>query len=234
MEEYTYNVSEKDKCWYKKICDCKRCGDEFCIRHYKMDCLVSMAGLEGNQRYPITLVLDKDKIDKDAFIQLREIQQDINNFVLLGKNLFIYSKNTGNGKTEWTKKLLLSWFDSIWATTELECRGLFVSMPRLLAGLKNNINKTDSYYQYINEHILTADLVVWDELNFKDMTNFEHDYVFNCIDQRIAVGKSNIFTTNFSIDVTADKLGARLSSRILGKSIKVELKGKDKRGLEVK
>lgn len=232
--QYTYNISEKDRCWYKKICDGSRCGEEFCVRHYKMDCLVSMACLEGNQRYPVTLVLDKDKIDRDAFIQLRNIQQDINSFVLSGKNLFIYGENTGNGKTEWAKKLILSWFDSVWATTELECRGLFISMPKLLAALKNNINKEDEYFQYINDNILKADLIIWDELNFKDMSNFEHDYIFNCIDQRMAVGKSNIFTTNFPIDVTAKKLGTRLSSRILGKSVKIELRGKDKRGLEVK
>lgn len=231
--DYSYHISEKDKCWYKKICDCSKCGETFCIRHYKMDCLVSMACLEGNQRYPIRLVLDSDKVDKEAFLQLKEIQQNIHNFIATGKNLFIYGENTGNGKTEWAKKLILSWFDSIWSTTELECRGLFVSLPKLLAAQKSNISKENEYFQYINENITKADVVIWDELNFKDMSGFEHDYIFEKIDERISTGKSNIFTTNFPIDVTAKKLGTRLSSRILGKSVKIELRGKDKRGLEV-
>ena len=58
--------------------------------------------------------------------------------------------------------------------------------------------------------------------------------MFNVIDQRMSTGKSNIFTTNYPLEETVNKLGTRLGSRILGKSIKIELRGKDKRGLEVK
>lgn len=229
-----YDIAEKEKCWYKDICDHSRCGNTFCIRHYKMSTLISMACMEGKQRYPVKLVLDADKIDKEAFLALKDIQKNIYDFVSSGKNLFIYGENTGNGKTEWSKKLMFSWFDHIWATTDIECRGLFISLPKLLIAQKNNINHEDDYFQYINENVLKADLVIWDELNFKDLSDFEHNYIFNIIDQRISIGKSNIFTTNFPLDVTAKKLGSRLSSRILGTSIKIELKGKDKRGLEVK
>lgn len=231
--EYTYNSSEKDKCWYYKICDHNRCGNNFCIRHYKMDCLISMACLEGKQRYPVSLVLDKDNVDKDAFKQLKEMQLNIYNFVTKGENLIIYSELTGNGKTEWSKKFLFSWFDAIWPNTELECRGLFVSLPKLLTALKDNLSEPSEYFQYIKENIIKADLVVWDELNYKQLTSFEHDFMLNIIDQRMSIGKSNIFTTNFSLDVTVEKLGSRLGSRILGKSKKIELKGKDKRGLGV-
>ena len=230
--DFSYNISEKDKCWYKKICDCSRCGNDFCVRHYKMNCLVSMACLEGNQRYPITLTLYSDSVDEVAYNKLLSIQQDINNFVLAGKNLYIFG-SPGNGKTEWSKKLILSWFDSIWATTELECRGLFISMPKLFSALKNNINKEDEYFQYIEENVLKADLVIWDELNYKDMSDFEKTFFFNCIDQRMSVGKSNIFTTNITPEIALTKLGPRLNSRVLGKSIKIEFKGTDKRTLEV-
>lgn len=234
MMEYTYNSSEKPKCWYKDICDHSRCGSNFCIRHYKMDCLMSMGCLEGQQRYPVPLRLDKDGTDRDVFIQLKGIQQNINEFVTGGSNLIIYSEFTGNGKTEWAKKLLFSWFNEIWPSTELECRGLFISMPKLLSALKDNISMSNEYFQYIKENIVKADLVIWDELNFKDLSAFEHDFMLNILDQRISIGKANVYTTNYPLDVTAKKLGSRLSSRIIGKSIKIELKGKDKRGLEVR
>ena len=90
--DYTYDINEKDKCWYLKVCDKSRCGDDFCVRHYKMSCLISMACMEGKQRYPIPLKLDADKADKDAYDKLRAIQDDIYNFVTQGKNLLIYSK----------------------------------------------------------------------------------------------------------------------------------------------
>lgn len=229
MQEFEYDVSTKDKCWYKNICDKSRCGDNFCIRHYKMSCLTHMATLEGKECYPIPLRLDSDGTDRDAYNQLKSIQQDISTFVTNGNNLLIYSTICGNGKTVWARKLLLSWFDSIWATTDFECRGLFISLPRLMTALKNNISKPDEYFQYIDENILNADLIVWDELNYKDMSGFEHDYLLNVLDRRISTGKANIFTGNFSLDIIERKLGSRLCSRIVGSSIKVELKGKDKR-----
>ena len=158
---------------------------------------------------------------------------NINDFVLTGKNLLIYSENPGNGKTEWSKKLLLSWFDSIWSSTDLECRGLFVSLPKLISAMKSNISKSNEYFQYVNENLLTADIVVWDEMNYKDYSEFEHEYLLNVIDQRMSMGKSNIFTTNFRLDEIRKKLGSRLSSRVINNSIKVEFKGKDKRGTGV-
>ena len=42
-EKFQYTTSEKDKCWYNSICDKSRCGEEFCIRHYKMESLVYLA-----------------------------------------------------------------------------------------------------------------------------------------------------------------------------------------------
>ena len=61
--EYIYNELEKDKCWYKKICDHSKCNT-FCIRHYKMDALLHMATMEGKLKYPI--VLKPDSVDYDA------------------------------------------------------------------------------------------------------------------------------------------------------------------------
>ena len=232
MTEITYNYKDKENCWYKKICDCSKCdADSFCIRHYKVDYLVQAATLEGKQKYPITL--KPDQVDYEAFVTLKEIKNDIENFVKDGKNLLIYSKHTGNGKTEWSKKLLLSWFNSIWHSTEMSCRGLFISMPKLVAAMKENISKPNEYFQFVNSNIIRADLVVWDELNYKEWTQFELDFMLNAISQRVAIGKSNIYTTNYDIPVIEERLGTRLASRIIGCSKCVEFKGLDKRGLNV-
>lgn len=227
--EYVYDVSSKDKCWYKGICDRSRCGNTFCVRHYKMDCLTHMACMEDKLKYPVQLKLDANEVDKNAYLQLKEIQNNIGDFVSAGKNLLIYSENTGNGKTEWAKKLMLSWFNEIWANTEFTCRGLFISLPRFMTAMKENISKPNDFYQYVNENILEADVVVWDEINYKEYSTFEHDYLLSVISQRIATGKSNIYTTNFNLPIIEQRLGTRLASRIVGNSIKVEFKGGDKR-----
>lgn len=228
--EFSYNVKEKENCWYKKVCQTECNEDDFCIRHYKMSSLVHNALLEGKQCYSIPLY--PEKVDLEAFTRLKAIQKDINNFVKDGKNLLIYSENCGNGKTEWAKKLLLSWFGSIWHSTDFECRGLFISMPKFTQAMKENITKSNEYFQFINDNIATADLVVWDEINYKEWTPFEQEYMLSAISQRIAVGKSNIYTTNFSLPVIEQRLGPRLASRIVGASETIEFKGADYRGVK--
>lgn len=224
-----YNPKTKSDCWYKKVCQEGKCGEDFCVRHFKMDYLVRCALLEGKQRYSIPLYPDTS--DLEAFKRLKTIQTSINDFVNNGNNLLIYSKICGNGKTEWAKKLLLSWFGSIWHTTDFECRGLFISMPRFIHEMKENISKPNERYQYISDNLHTADLIVWDEINYKEWTAFEQDFMLDVIGHRIAVGKSNIYTTNYDLPTIEKRLGARLNSRIVGCSEIIELKGKDKRGV---
>ncbi len=231
MEEYKYNIFEKEKCWYKKICDKSKCGEEFCIRHYKMDYLIYLATLEGRQKYSIDLYPDKE--DYAAFSRLKEIKNNINSFVNEGKNLLIYSKNTGNGKTEWSKKLLLSYLNSIWSSTDLKCRALFISMPRFIQAMKENISKENEYFQFVNENVSSVDLVIWDEINYKEWTQFELDYMLNIISQRLSTGKSNIYTTNYDLDTISKKLGTRLASRVIGSSELIEFVGKDQRNVGV-
>lgn len=226
--EFKYSY-DKSKCWYKDICKKDKCDvDTLCDRHYRMEMLVQRATMSGKQRETVSLY--PEKVDLQAFKRLKEIREDINRFVTSGKNLLIYSEHTGNGKTEWSKKLLMSWFNSIWATSDFECRGLFVEMPRFIQSMKENISKPNEYYQYVNENISSADLVVWDEINYKTYSEFEMDYLLSVISSRISQGKSNIFTTNYSLPVIQEKLGSRLSSRVIGSSEVIQFLGSDRRG----
>ena len=229
MEEYIYNEKEKENCWYKSVCKKDKCGDCFCIRHYKMDNLAYLATLEGKQKYTVNLVPQKE--DYTSFLRLKQIKDNILDFVNSGKNLLIFSRNTGNGKTEWSKKLLFSYFDKIWPTTDLRCRALFVSMPRFVFAMKENLSSPNDYYQYVHENLLTADLVVWDEINYKEWTSFESEYMLNVISQRLSKGLSNIYTTNYDLETISKMLGTRLASRIIGCSEHVEFVGKDRRNV---
>ena len=228
--EFEYNAKNKSKCWYKNVCNHQYCDENtMCLRNYKMNFLVQHAMIEGKQREYVALYPDSE--DLNAFQRLKTIQNNINDFVNKGNNLLIYSKYTGNGKTSWANKIMMSWFDSIWSKTDFECRGLFILLPRLMQSMKENMQKPNEYYQYVNDIICSVDLVVWDEINYKELTQFEQDYLLNVISQRISLGKSNIYTTNYSLKDIQDRLGSRLASRIIGCSECIELVGKDKRGV---
>lgn len=206
------------------------CNELFCIRLYKLDELYNQSLLSQDQRKPIRLRLDEDRIDEVPFVQLREYQQDILDFVAQGKNLYIYSANTGNGKTSWAIKLIQAYISKIWASSDLTCRALFISVPKFMRELKLNIDRKSDYIQHINNNAIDADLVIWDDIATKSASEYEHEQMISIIDSRIDNKKSNIFTSNIApLDLT-DYLGARLTSRIIGMSTSICFNGADKRG----
>ena len=85
--------------------------------------------------------------------------------------------------------------------------------------------------QYIKEHVLDADIVIWDEVGTKGLTQFEHENILNLISIRIDNGKANIYTSNLNDAELHQVIGDRLYSRIVLLSDDVELFGADKRSL---
>lgn len=234
---FDHEQPDRNKCWFQNICSKYKqnpsiCENmDFCVMNYKMNELTSRALLKGKDKYPIPLIPDADGTDKDKFLELRAIQGEIKEFVTQGKNLLIYSKITGNGKTASAKKLLLAWFNSIIYPTEPTCRGLYINVPRFFTELKNNITQRSDYIDYLKLNIPKVELIVWDEIGVKELTNFEHDTLLNYINQRCEEGLANIYTSNMTPIELKERLGDRLYSRIVQSSKLIELNGKDKRAL---
>ena len=184
-----------------------------------------------NQRKRIDLKLDITKDDEQVFIQLKDIQNNIKRFISNGENLYLFSSITGNGKTAWAIRLMQSYFNAIWPESDIECRGLFISVPRYLLAIKDNIGQVNEYATHIKNNILNADLVIWDDIGTKSATSFEHENLLSIIDCRICNNKSNIFTSNVSPSELRELTGDRLYSRIINYSTCLEFRGQDKRGI---
>lgn len=220
------------KCYLYEQCNHKDC-DKFCLRKYKMDSLYSAALMSESQKKHITLRVDEDGTDLEQFKQLAEIEKNIVSFVSEGKNLFLHSSIAGNGKSSWSLRLIEAYFNKIWARSEPKCRALFISVPRFLLAIKDNISNKSSYVEYIKENVLEADLVIWDDIATKASSEFEASHLLSIIDNRIALGKSNIYTSNLNRQQLYSALGERLTSRVANMSIDIELYGSDKRNLKV-
>lgn len=203
----------------------------FCMRLFKQDVLFENSLLSNKQRKYTELRLDTTQQDRDAFIQLKSIENNIQTFVKDGHNLFLYSPITGNGKTEWSLRLIQAYIGSIWHECDLVCKALFINVPRYLIELKSNISKKSDYIEEVEENILTADLVVFDDIGSKAGTEFEIEHLLSSINYRIDNGKSNVYTSNISPEDLSGLLGPRLTSRLIGMSTVIELKESDKRGL---
>lgn len=220
------------KCYLYEQCNHKDC-DKFCLRKYKMDSLYSAALMSDSQKKHVTLRVDEDGTDLEQFKQLAEIEKNIISFINEGKNIYLHSAIPGNGKSSWSLRLAEAYFNKIWARTEVKCRVLFISVPRFLLAIKDNISAKSSYVEYIKENILDADLVIWDDLAAKVASEFEMSHLLSLIDNRLILGKSNIYTSNLNRQQLYAALGERLASRVANMSIDIELHGSDKRVLKV-
>jgi DNA replication protein DnaC len=223
-------MTENKDCWLKDECNQKDC-DSFCMRLFKLDYLYKEALISASQRKHVALRIDADGTDEQAFSALKNIENNIESFISQGKNLYIHSTNTGNGKSSWALRFIQTYFNRVWLKSSLRCRALFINVPRFLLSLKENISEKSDYVAHIKENILTCDIVVWDDIATKQTSIFESEHLYSMIEARIADGKSNIFTSNLTAVEMHKALGDRLYSRIVNLSQDIELKGSDKRGI---
>lgn len=226
-------INSKD-CWLKDNCKQLHCNDaNGCLILFKLDYLYNEANISLKLRKNIVLRTDADGTDLAEFRQLKEIQDNIIEFIEAGKQLYIHSKQAGNGKSSWALRLLQTYFNKIWFKTDLKCRALFINVPLFLLKLKDNISNKSEYIEHIKANVYDCDLVIWDDIGTKNSTVYEGEHLLSIIESRISSGKTNIFTSNLNDKELHEALGDRLASRICNAGINIEFHGGDKRGLDL-
>ena len=227
-----------NECYLKNVCNKYKKSDAeckhdtiYCPKLFRVDHLYNEALLSKKQRKRVDILVDEDGTDRDKFIQLREIEKNIESFVEDGNNLYLHSPYCGNGKTLWALRLLQAYIEKIWYKSDLKCRVLFINVPRYLLALKDSISNTSEYVEHIKRNVLDADIVVFDEVATKAFSAFEHEHILNLINTRLDLSKTNIYTSNVSGQELKEKVGDRLYSRIVHMSVDIELMGADKRGM---
>ena len=216
-------------CWYEKVCsDCDGipCSSlNSCIRFLEMSYLMKESGIPESKQKPIVLTVDDD--DYNAYVTIDAIRSTIVDFVEQGNNILLSSYRTGNGKTSWAIKLLLKYFDSVWAGNGFRVRGMFVHVPTFLMNLKNFEDPLSTTYK---QNLMNTDLVVWDDIAAVDMSGYDYSNLLSYLDYRVLNEKSNIFTSNkVTPDEFIDAVGSKLTSRIFNCSEQIVFVGKDRR-----
>lgn len=221
-------MERNSECWYKDVClaDVSLCQN--CIKFIEMQNLMETSGLPKSKQKPQQL--SAPECDIDAFHRLADIKAHIVEFVEQGKNLYIASEVTGNGKTSWAIKLMLRYFDQIWSGNGLNVRGLFVHVPTFLLKAKD-FKTVDAEFEHLKKYLTKVDLVIWDDIASTNISGYDYSQLLVYLDNRMLAEKSNIFTGNFNDKVTLEqRLGQKLASRIYGSGTDVIIfKGGDMR-----
>lgn len=221
---------ENKDCPYLDRCNHVDC-DKFCMKNYKTNFYFNNAFISPERRLRFPLRIDSDGSDAEAFTRLATLEQEIESFVNEGKNIYIYSRNVGNGKTSWALRLANSYINKVWYKKDMEPIVLFISVPKFLLELKANISNKSDYIKHITDYVNDCDLVIWDDIGSKNGTEFEVSHLLSIIDQRINSNKANIYTSNLNNDELHQFLGDRLYSRVYNYSECINIVGKDKRGV---
>ena len=227
-------------CWYNKVCkkyDTDECTD-MCVRFTEMLHMMKYSGIPQSRFKSQSLNVVQE--DYNSYLKLNEIKNNIKDFVQSGKNLYLYSENTGNGKTTWAIKLLQSYFNEVWAGNCLRIRGFFIPTQAYLIDKKNAQfgNSSEDYKlfsitdefgndQLTMKNILNCDLIVWDDFVVKTLSAYDYTNLFAILDQRYLNGKSNIFTSGCSLEALDEMCGSKISSRIKMNCEIVELRASD-------
>lgn len=173
-------------------------------------------------------------LDKEAFDQLKKIQDNIDEFVEKGLNLFIGGRVTGTGKTSWGIKLLKQYIynnpDFINPTV------VYVSVPEFISYL-SRVRYDKSYTKELSDYInklKNCDLLLFDDIGFKPFDDYTQEVMYNITNFR-ANSKSyssTIYTSNkMGEDLLKILGGDLLYSRIYTNCrFKVSLEGHDRRG----
>ena len=208
-------------CWYKDVCtqDCTA----NCIRYIEMKHLMDTSEIPKNMQVPKLLEASGDY---KAFCRLAEIKENIVEFVQSGQNLYITSVHTGNGKTSWAIKLMLKYFDEIWAGNGLQTRGLFVHVPTFLLKAKDFKEPLSEEYK---QALLDCDLVIWDDIASMGVSQYDFSQLLMYIDNRLLKGRANIYTSNTTKYELVALLGSKLASRIYNTAEIITFTGKDRR-----
>ena len=218
-----------EKCLFFNVCQTKENCSVDCIRYAEMTYLMNHSGLPNNLKKKITLV--PDNVDYAAFITLADIKDNIKDFVENSKSLFIYSTNSGNGKTIWLSKLLKSYFNQIWAGNGFRTRGYYIDLPTFFIELKEAINNPNEDLDEQKEFLKNVDLLCIDSITSITLSEFELNYLMYIVDYRINNNLSTIYASNLDENGLLRFFGTRLKSRIFNNSKIIRFQGKDKRGL---
>lgn len=214
---------QNEKCWYKDVCTVE-CTNN-CLRYIEMKYLMDNSDIPPMRQIPDKLTPEVQ--DLDAFTKLNDLKLNIVDFVSSGQNLYLWSEHTGNGKTSWALKLMLKFFDEIWAGNGFRVRGKFVHVPTFLLQLKNFNDPLSEEYK---NDILNCDLLILDDIASVGISQYDLSQLLLYIDNRSLNGKSIIYTGNLDMHNMDKVLGSRLTSRIWSKNTEViELKGADRR-----
>ena len=218
------------KCFAEEYCkkDRSECS-EVCGGYRVLRALYRLSRVPENYRYYMPLSPESEDIK--AFEELNDFKESVVQKVSEGKNLYLWGKGTGCGKTSWACKIMGYYFRKVAFESGLENEGLYIYLPTFLEDLRNSYSMPDEDLSEVLDMIKACKLLIIDDIGAEKVTEWVRERLVSIINTRVSNGLSTIYTSNLSPDELLEQFEERIASRVLGCSQIVEIKGRDRRGL---
>lgn len=219
------------KCYAETYCKKDRSScSELCGGYRVLRALYNLSKIPTGYQYNIALY--PQQRDLDAFEKLNDFKENILKNVEQGKNLYIWGKNTGCGKTSWACKIMGYYFRKIAFNSGLENEGLYIYLPVFLNDLRASFDAKKPEFEVELEMVNKCRLLIIDDIGAERLTEWVRERIVSIIHTRVSNGLSTIYTSNLSPAELKDEMGDRISSRILGGTSIIEITGADRRGVQ--
>ncbi len=217
------------RCFAEAYCQKDRSAcSELCGGYRVLRALYNLSRIPEVYRYNIPL--KPEEADVPSFVALNEYKENVLENVEAGKGLYIWGKSTGSGKTSWACKIMSHYFRKIAFDTGLENEGLYIYLPTFLEDLRESYDDKDPDFEQVLFMVKSCKLLIIDDIGTEKVTEWVRERLVSIINTRAGAGLATIYTSNLSPEELLEKLGDRISSRVLGSSQAVKINGGDRRG----
>lgn len=216
------------KCYAESYCkkDKNECS-EICGGYRVLRALYNLSRLPDKYRYDIALGCTE--IDEKVWDDLLSYMESVLDRVSEGKGLYIWGKHTGSGKTSWACKIMNFYFRKIAFKSGLENEGLYIFLPTFLEDLRSFYDSPDPDFAEEMEMVKSCKLLIIDDIGAEKPSEWVRERMISIINTRVSNNLTTIYTSNLSPDELRGRLGDRISSRVLGSSQVIEIRGGDRR-----
>ena len=164
------------RCYAESYCkkDKSECS-ELCGGYRVLRALYRLSRIPVLYQYNIPLTPEDEDII--AFEDLDAFKENVVQNVAEGKNLYIWGKHTGCGKTSWACKIMSYFFRKIAFNTGLENEGLYIFLPTFLEDLRDNYDNKDPEFDEILRMIKTCRLLIIDDIGAERVTAVSYTHL---------------------------------------------------------
>lgn len=215
-------------CYAKDYCKgytTSKCNER-CDLLWKLNSMYDKSNLPLRYRYNIPL--RPEQVDREAFIQLKGYLDNVTDRVATGESLYIYSENTGNGKTTWSSKIMNQFIRKSVVKSTLDNDVLYLNVSLFVEGMRGQYSEYSEEMASLRERAMTCKLLILDDIGAERPSEYVCERLYDLINHRYTNMLSTIYTSNLTPFELGDRLGARIESRVRS-AVQINLVGSDRR-----